>query len=236
MAIPDTIRRESPPASPGTFAEELRSAVGHLCEVRKPNNTLVFLGRVQNFNGKALSVFPAGGKEAPPVIFNDEFKLVLHIPGKPALVWRGQICGSSYAFWKLDHLSRCHFKENRMNFRQPVSLRANLLCINSLYPNSPHGETEYYSRLCKVVDVSLGGIQLRSQDPYHVNDHLLLTNLWLDPVQPQPFVFSLQVRWVERISGVESRYGCAFESMSIRDEDRLCAAILDLQREDIANH
>lgn len=236
MALESMISRESPPATPGTFAEELRSAVGHLCEVRKPNNTLIFLGRVQNFDGKALSVWPAGGKEAPPVIYNDEFKLVLHIPEKPALVWRGQICGSSSSFWKLDHLSRCHFREQRNNFRQPVSLRANLLCINALYPESPRGKDEYFARLCKVVDLSLGGIQLRSQDHYQKNDHLLLMNLWLDQSHTQPFVFTLKVRWVEEISRNEARYGCSFELMSVQDEDRLCAAILDLQRTDIANH
>lgn len=236
MAFRTADSKEKSGTTPGTSLAELREAVGHLCEVRKPNNTLVFLGRVQGLDGKALSVWPAGGREAPPVIYNDEFKLVLHVPQKAVLVWMGKICGSSRSFWKLDNLVKCHQKEQRVNFRQPVSLRANALCINAMYPGSPRGEDTYYARLCKVVDVSLGGVQLRSQDHYRPGDHLLLMNLWLDQTQPQPFVFTVQIRWVEKISSVESRLGCFFEPMSIRDEDRLCAAILELQRMDLANH
>lgn len=148
----------------------------------------------------------------------------------------GNICGSSRSFWKLNRLVSCHRKEQRVNFRQPVSLRANALCINALYPGSPRGKDEYFARLCKVVDVSLGGIQLRGQDVYQPGDHLLLMNLWLDQSQSQPFVFTVQVRWSAPISTVETRLGCSFESMSIRDEDRLCAAILELQRLDLASH
>lgn len=236
MAFKTTDSQKKPGESQQASSAELREAVGHLCEVRKPNNTLVFLGRVQGLDGKALSVWPTGGREAPPVIYNDEFKLILHVPQKAALVWTGNVCGSSRSFWKLDNLVKCHRKEQRVNFRQPVSLRANALCINAIYPDSPPGEDLYYSRLCKVVDVSLGGIQLRGQDHYRPGDHLLLTNLWLDQSQPQPFVFTVQIRWAEQISSMEWRFGCFFESMSIRDEDRLCAAILELQRMDIASH
>lgn len=236
MAFRTTAPEEMCDVSQEASPAELREAVGHLCEVRKSNNTLVFLGRVQGLDGSALVVCPAGGREAPPVIYNDEFKLILHIPRKSALVWVGKICGSSRSFWKLGGLFKCHRKEQRINFRQPVSLRANALCINAMYPGSPRGEETYYARLCKVVDVSLGGVQLRSQDRYRSGDHLLLTNLWLDRSQPQPFVFTVQIRWAEQISSMESRFGCFFEPMSIRDEDRLCAAILELQRVDIASH
>lgn len=236
MALGNSFTQESPLASPGTFAVELREAVGRLCEVRALNNTLIFLGRVQDFDGRALSVWPAGGKEAPPVIYNDEFKLVLHIPEKPTLVWRGCVCGSSHDFWKFHRLNRCHFKEQRVNFRQPVSLRARVLCINTLYPGAPRRADTYYARFCKVVDISLGGIQFRGQENYSIGDRLLITDLWLDESQPQPFVFTVQVRWCEQVSRVESRFGCSLEVMSIRDEDRLCAAIFELQRTDIANH
>ncbi len=236
MAFATTGAKGSPEPLSQSHLKELRGAVGHLCEVRKPDNTLIFLGRVQEFDGSSLSVWPAGGREAPPVIYNDEFKLILHIPRKPALVWMGNICGSSRSFWKLNRLVSCHRKEQRVNFRQPVSLRANALCINALYPGSPRGKDEYFARLCKVVDVSLGGIQLRGQDVYQPGDHLLLMNLWLDQSQSQPFVFTVQVRWSAPISTVETRLGCSFESMSIRDEDRLCAAILELQRLDLASH
>lgn len=230
--VPKGRDAESSKASP----TELREAAGHLCEVRKPeDNRLIFLGRVQGVDNGALVIWPAGGREAPPVIYNSEFKLILHIPQKSALVWLGNVQGSSRSFWKLGNLFKCHRQEQRVNFRQPISLRANALCVNALYPEKPRGADQYYARLCKVVDVSLGGVQLRSQDRYRPGDHLLLTNLWLDASQPQPFVFTVQIRWAQAVNTVEHRYGCCFEPMSIRDEDRLCAAILELQRIDLAS-
>lgn len=229
------IQQEGPAPSPGTFSVELQRAVGCLCEVRKLDNALVFLGRISAFDGRAITVLPTGGKEAPPVIYNDTFKLVLHITGEPALSWTGKICGSTRSFWRLDHMIRCHFREQRTAFRQTVNLRANVLCINALYPDAtPHAD-QLYARLCRVMDVSLGGIQLRGQDLYRPGDHLLLMNLWLIEGAEQPFVFTTCVRWSEQISRMECRYGCAFERMNIRDEDRLCAAILELQRSDIAD-
>lgn len=221
----------APPAKTQT-SKELLDAVGHLCEVRRPNNTLVFLGRVKSYDGASLCILPTGGRDAPPVIYNDEFKLILHSPNHPSLAWLGRVTGSSPAFWMLGKLTSCHQSEQRVTFRQPVSLRANLLCINALYPGGPRGKDEYFSRICKVVDVSLGGVQLRGPDFYRPGDHLLLTNFCLE--KDQPFVFTLRVRWAAQVSPVEAHLGCSFEHMTTRDEDRLCASILELQRQDIA--
>ena len=159
MAFRPTVpHRPEPPAKPQP-AKELRETVGHLCEVRKPNNTLVFLGRVKSYDGASL-------------------------------------------------------------------------CIHALYPTGPRGKDEYFSRVGKVVDVRRGGVQLRGPDFYRPGDHLLLTNLYLD--KARPFVFTLHVRWAAQVSPVEAHLGCSFENMTVRDEDRLCAAILELQRQDIA--
>ena len=232
MAFRPTVpHRPEPPTKP-QHAKELRETVGHLCEVRKPNNTLVFLGRVKSYDGASLCILPTGGRGAPPVIYNDEFKIILHVPNRPSLAWMGHITGSSPSFWMLGKLTSCHQSEQRVSFRQPVALRANLLCINALYPNGPRGKDEYFSKVCKVVDVSLGGVQLRGPDFYRPGDHLLLTNLYLD--KARPFVFTLHVRWAAQVSPVEAHLGCSFENMTVRDEDRLCAAILELQRQDIA--
>lgn len=228
----------SNPSSRPAHSEDLRRAVGCLCEVRNPDsNRLIFLARVRNFDGRAVTVLPTGGRETPPVLYNAEYKLVLRIPDSPALVWRGLICGSTRSFWKLDHLSRCHHKEQRGNFRQPIQARATALCINALYPGAPVSSEAYYSRTCRVLDISLGGIQLQCEDLYSPGDYLAIMNLYLESSSSRPFLFTVRIRWAEQIPGQRfCRCGCSFEPMSVQEEDRLCAAILSLQREDIAAH
>lgn len=215
---------------------ELHQAIGCLCEIRKPDNQLIFLGRVQDFDGRAVMVVPTSAREAPPVIYKDEFKLVFRVPEQPPLVWRCEISGSTRNFWKLDCLNPYHREEHRSNFRQPINLRAKVLCINSLYPQKGQHEEETYAKLCKVLDVSLGGLQLQSQNFFHPGDYLLVMDLFLDQSNDRPFVFTVHTRWEEHLGRMDSRYGCAFQPMSIADEDRLCAAIFDLQRQDISSH
>ena len=227
---------KQPPSPP--HYDDLHSAVGCLCEVRNPNsNHLIFLSRVQKFDGHALTVLPAGGREAPPVLYNTEYKLVLRIPDAPMLVWRGSICGSTRSFWKLDRLVRCHHEELRGSFRQPIQQRAKVLCVNALYPGTSTGNDTYYARMCRILDISLGGLQLQCEDLYTSGDHLAVMDLHLDPTSSRPFLFTVQVRWSAQVPDQRfCRYGCAFEPLSVQDEDRLCAAILNIQRADIATH
>lgn len=226
----------SPNSGKQEAAQQLRQAVGCLCEVRTPANKLIFLGRIQDFDGCSVTVFPTGGKEAPPVIFNDEFKLVLRIPRRSVSVWRGSVRGSTRWFWKLDQLERYHLQELRANFRQPVDLRANVLCVNALYPEKSCPEPQYDWKLCRVLDISLGGLRLQGQPFFHLHDYLVVTDLFLDEFSPRPYVFTVKVRWETIRSRLEAQYGCAFEPMGVREEDRLCAAILKLQREDLSAH
>ena len=88
-----------------------------------------------------------------------------------------------------------------------------------------------------VLDISLGGLQLQCEDSYAPGDHLAVMNLYLDPTSSRPFLFSVQVRWASKVPNQRLyRCGCSFEPMSVQNEDRLCAAILNLQRADIAAH
>lgn len=215
---------------------ELPQAVGCLCEVRRPDNQLIFLGRVQNFDGRAVIVVPTSAREAPPVIYKDEFKLIFRIYHHVPLVWRCAVSGSTRNFWKLDCLNPYYRKEHRSTFRQPVNLRARVLCVNPLFPGGTLKNEENFAKLHKVLDVSLGGLQLEGEELFHPGDYLLVMDLFLDGSVPRPFVFIVQVRWAESVGRRSARCGCTFLPMSAAEEDRLCAAIFKLQRQDISSH
>lgn len=213
----------------------LRSSVGSRCEVRGADNTLVFLGHIIKYEGLAITIYPIGGGEVPPVIYNTEFKVVIHTPGRPALVWMGQICGSSQYFWMLDHLELLHYSELRACFRQPVSLPAKVLCVNSLYPGLPR-RLPARAIPCQVLDISLGGLQFRCRTGFSKGDQVFLSDLFLKgPYQP-PFAFTCQIRWISSWERGESLYGARFGHVTSQEEDRLCAAILNLQRADLTAH
>lgn len=215
---------------------ELHQATGCLCEVRKPDNQLVFLGRVQNFDGRAVIVVPVSAREVPPVIYKDEYKLIFRVHQHPPLTWRCVVSGSSQRFWRLDCLNPCHREEHRSNFRQPVQLWARVLCVNSLFPGKSLRGMEDRAKPCKVLDVSLGGLRLRGEELFEPGDYLLVMDLFLDSSAPRPFVFTVQVLWSESLGRQDTRCGCSFLPMSTAEEDRLCAAIFNLQRQDIASH
>lgn len=225
----------SPSFEPVLYTD-LQNTRGCLCEIRNPeSNLLIFLGRVRSADEDSITVVPAGGREAPPTIYKAEYKLVLRIPGQQTLVWRGVVAGSSRSFWKFADLVQYHHQEQRGAFRQPVQKQARVLCINRLYPGAPMDQEVYYARLCRVLDISLGGLLLQSEDLYASGDHLAVMDLWLDEGLRRPFLFTVQVRWSSRVPNQRfCRCGCAFEAMTLREEDRLCATILNLQRKDIA--
>ncbi|BDF72449.1 hypothetical protein CE91St41_34310 [Oscillospiraceae bacterium] len=215
----------------------LGQIVGARCELRsQEDNSLVFLGRIQGFDGRAVTVYAAAGGEVPPVIYNTPFKLVIRAPGRSALVWRGKICGSARGFWKLDQLSVFHYAEHRAHFRQPVSLPARVLCINSLHGSSPRRFSPSLLQPCRVMDVSLSGVRLRCREAFVRGDWLLLTGLDLLSDGEPPFAPTCRVCWADRLQGNEFLFGCSFSPMGLQEQDRLCAAIFTLQRRDIFSH
>ncbi len=239
--------------SPGTDTQEalraheqmmddMEEAMGAYCEVRGKDNLLVTVGHIEQVERDkgAITLMPLEG-EMPIVIFNTEFKLIIRPRGAVPVVIYGLICGSSKTIWKLDRLRRFRFKENRDFFRQPVDTRLYATCINELY--RPALETEdaadedsfiKQAQFCRVMDVSLQGIQLRAkEDCFAVGDWLLLTDLVLVPQQVRPHTFICEVCRTQPAGRSEFLFGCRFQLVSEHQQDALCSDIFFLHRRDI---
>lgn len=209
---------------------EFEQAARYHCEVRGLDDRPVFLADVKDYDGDSFRLFPTLDADAPSVIYNSRYKLVFRTPCQPIPVWTGRVRGSTYEFWKMDELTRLR-DEQRASFRQRVSLSA---VVRNLLGLPENGETlteAYYSRdydQCEILDVGMGGLQLRSSHSFSQDDLLAVTGLRLYH-DPQPFSLPLQVRWVSAGEGAY-RYGCAFRSVPEQEERRLCAAMFSLQR------
>lgn len=211
------------------FADELNIRPGMTVEVLTLDNRLTFVGRVDRFSGKAIVIRESRGGELPPVLYNKEIKLRF-FQGQDSLVVHGKICGSSRTIWKLDRLESRSAREQRAFFRQRISPNAKAVCTKLYGPERQDGET----LPCQILDISAGGLLMSSHTLYEVNDHLRIDELRLVR-EMDVFTFSCQVRRAgERDMGV-ARYGCQFESLSPREQDRLLRAIFTVQREEIRN-
>ncbi|MET0016974.1 PilZ domain-containing protein [Oscillibacter sp.] len=209
---------------------EFEQAAQYHCEVRGIDDRPVFLADVKDFDGDSFRLFPTLDADAPSVIYNSHYKLVFRTPHQPIPVWTGRVRGSTYKFWKMDELTRLK-DEQRASFRQRVSLSAVVRNLLGLPENGETLTAAYYSRdydQCEILDVGMGGLQLRSSHSFRMNDLLAVTGLRLYH-DPQPFSLPLQVRWVSAGDGAY-RCGCAFHSVPEQEERRLCAAMFSLQR------
>lgn len=199
-------------------------------EVLTMENRLTFVGKVETVRNGAVVLREARGDSLPPVMYNKEVKLRYFQGERGNVVVNARVCGSTNLIWKVDRLESKYTKEQRAFFRQSISPDTAALCSRRAGINGSAKK----AAPCQVLDVSAGGMLISSREEYMVNDRLSITGIYLAEGL-EPFSFSCQVRRAgERDMGV-ARYGCQFESLSPKEQDRLLRAIFIVQREEIRN-
>ena len=202
-------------------------------EVLTLSNQTTFVGKVQQFSGGTLILRSATGDELPPVLFNKQIKLRF-FQGAGTLVLYGKICGSSPDIWKVDRLENQFAQEGRMFFRQHVDLEAQVMCV-SRSAAEPQLNRSSDWKVCKVEDISAGGLLLHSREPYQVGDRLSVKDLKLTG-ESEPFTFFCRVmRSVPEGKGPQRICGCQLEALPPKEQERLVRAIFVTQRKDIQN-
>ena len=222
--MPQEVRWEDP--------VELGLRPDMLVEVMTSENYLAFLGRVDSLKDGAVILRDNRGNELPQVMYNREMRLSFKREGETTML-RGKICGCSSEIWKIDQLESMFTKDQRSSFRQSVSTSSPAKC----HRRSWRGEPEKTGTDCYVIDVSSGGLMFSSGESYESGDRLALKGVWLVESM-DPFNFNCQVRRVGELEedGVTRHYGCQFEPMLDREQDRLLRAIFTIQREQIRIH
>lgn len=200
---------------------------GMAVEVFTAENQLSFVGRVEGVRSGAVILREAKGDELPPVMYNKEVKL-RYFRDTGNVILRGKICGSTDMIWKVDRLESTFTKEQRAYFRQRISPHAPAKCFR----RSARGVVAREGYPCEVMDVSAGGLLMVSGEVYQVGDRLIVAGARLVP-DMDSFGFECRVRRVGAPEMGTIRYGCQFESLSLKEQDRLLRAIFTVQREEI---
>lgn len=188
-------------------------------EVLTLENELTFQGRLERVRNNSIQIRDAGGGELPPVLLNKEIKMRCTPRESQVVILRGQICGSTQWFWRVDRIRILHVQEKRGFFRQRINVSTKL---------SRDGEETFIP--CRLLDISAGGVGvvLQCEEELHPNDLTFICDAKIVP-EEEPFSFRCRIRRVVK-QDRQWVYGCEFEEMSTREQDRLLRAIFITQR------
>lgn len=200
---------------------------GMMVEVMTPDNRLLYVGRVQTVQENAVAVREANDDTLNMVLVNKPLKLRF-FREEDNLVLKGKVCGSTMKMWKIDRLETAFSREQRAFFRQSISVELEAQCGKRTGAGGPVRLTFP----CKVLDISAGGMLISSKEQFLPGDRLYVTGIPLVAGEPS-FTFNCQVRRAGVWKKGVIRYGCQFESLSPKEQDRLLRAIFIIQREEI---
>ena len=109
---------------------------------------------------------------------------------------------------------RIHNEANRRDsYRQAIRSEATVV-----YMRGRHMEKHIRNTTCQVMDVSVGGVRIRTKAEYDVNDELELRDFRI--ASPENYILKCSVQWKkEGITG--NIYGCQFFGLTSRMENAL---------------
>lgn len=195
-------------------------------EVVTDDNQVMFSGRLALMGPGKIQIIERNGDSVRPVEYNSKIKLRGVLKDGEPFTFTGHVCGASDQFWLLDRLEVVQAAENRRNaFRQATVIDGMVFRMDA------NGEADAGSGPvpCQVMDISAGGTLLRCKQEFQAGDCLFLMGLELLPDQ-NDFSFTCRVRRVIPKGKDGFDYGCQFEGLTGKEEDRLLQAIFQIQR------
>ena len=207
--------------------EKLYIEDGMRLEVLRSENEVDFVGRVKDFEGRTLSLVNDNGGEVPYAIYGSEVKLRGVWTGIGLVTYHGTVFGSTPEMWKIGELAEWYGWERRSFYRQDISVEARVLRTYRAHAASAHDLDVKVA--CRLLDVSASGSLIAcSKAVFMEGDRLHVTNAKILP-EEEPFSFYCTVLRVEK-ARFNNIYGCRFDGLSVREQDRLARAVFRLQQ------
>lgn len=200
---------------------------GMVAEVMSPDNRLIFVGRVDKIQNGGVYIREANDDDLPMALVNRPVKVRFYRE-EDNIVLHAKVAGSSMKIWKIDQLESAFAREKRGFFRQSISVDVEAHCGRC---SSQSWQPEKLFP-CQVLDISAGGMLISCGTGFSEGDRLVVTGVSLVP-GTLPFKFNCVIRRAGEWKKSVIRYGCQFDSLSPRDQDRLLQAIFAIQREEI---
>ena len=205
---------------------------GMRVEVTTPENHLLFVGRLKIYGAGVLEVRCEPEGQAPQAMYKQAVKIRGFQKNAQAFSLNGTVCRSCEDFWHIENLQFLQSRDHRDFFRQHADLKGTVTSEQGdfsslqLKGTVTHGQGQELLP-CNISDISASGVRLAVKKEFQKGDDFLL-ELTVVP-EEAPFSLVCQVQWFNQRRR-DFEYGCRFQNLSEKEQERLLQAILALQR------
>ena len=171
------------------------------------------LAQIADFGENEVWISAGGGKNLPEVEVQKSVALRGKTTGSDIFALSGIVVEIGATFLRIGRL-RIHNEANRRDaYRQTMRGEATVMFLRG-----QHSERHIRNMPCQIMDISVGGVRIRSKSDYQVNDELQLMNFRI--ASQELYTFKCSVQWKkEGITG--NTYGCQFYGLTSKMEDDL---------------
>ena len=194
---------------------------GMQVEVLSSEDSLLFTARFSVSDSGKAKLWQASEGFVPPF----EPPLPVKLRGyfehdKKAVHFEGEASLAQENLWDLENLRLVSEENDRAFFRENTKLAGEARLV---------GWVGAESKPCDVINLSAGGVCIRSAEEYQKGDKLLLTAALHEGAEPVTLL--CEVRRVTPKNNGQSEYGCRFVDLDGFREDQIVETIMELQRQ-----
>lgn len=209
-------------------AELINQHLGARCTVLSRENDFLFQGKLAQYDkiNQILVIENFGNERALWCEVAPEMPVKLQIKSRAdedgLLLFEGTADHSDRDSISIRLSLAISKKEGRNFFRQKVMRKGKISQVNGVRVNDP----------CTILDISVTGIAIQSENPYAIGDVLSMENQRLRTNGPL-HNFSFKVARTSPASSGGTIFGCQFVHLFIDEEDAIFRDIFALQASDL---
>ena len=207
--------------APEETAPSLLDFSGMQVEVLSSEGNLLFIARLSVSDSGKAKLWQVSEGFIPPF----EPPLPVKLRGyfehdKKAVHFEGEASLTQENLWELENLRLISEENDRAFFRENTQLTGDVRLV---------GWVGAESKPCDIVNLSAGGVCIRSAEEYQKGDKLLLTTALHDGAEPVTLL--CEVRRVTLKPNGQNEFGCRFVNLDGPREDQIAETIMELQRQ-----
>lgn len=227
MGIFDRFKKAPPPPPPKPVQEnEDPSVYSHMrVEVTTKDGQMLFVAKLMYPHGHTAELHQYSESEVPLLKDRSEMEpLPVHIRGyhdrlRKAVYMEGFITPQPKHIWLVSHLYVARVGNDRAFFRLDTDLPASV----TKFSGRSAGDFP-----CRLLNISVGGACIASEQRYWEGDKLLLTVKLLED-RDSSIMYCQVLRVIEK-EGEPFQYGCQFLELNESDQDKITENIFTAQR------
>ena len=184
-----------------------------------------YLAQIADFGENEVWISAGTGDNLPAAEEQKSIAIKGRTTGSDVFALSGVVVEIGATFLRVGRL-RIHNEANRRDsYRQTMRGEATVMFLR--------GKNSYNhirNMPCQIIDISVGGVRIRSKSNYEVNDELQLMNFRI--ASQELYTFKCSVQWKkEGITG--NTYGCQFYGLTSKMEDDLYREIRQAEAQEI---